>query len=181
MLTVAGAEPGDIAGIFASVRGTAEIDAVIAARITIQAAEDTLKAALRECDPMEPEGLAAIQSAVAANVQAKAALESAVGAFVAKAVSVLSEPQRRAIEIWRTAPAELPPEFRVVTWTPAESALLSSALRAERIAMASQAPLSATAGGVLSEARGRAEVVRARVWLDANLTQVSQAFEQAMQ
>lgn len=181
MFTVIGLEAGDVAGIFTSVRGTAEVDAVIAARSAVQAAECALKVALQECDPMEPEGFAAIQSAIGATVQAKAVLESAVGAFVARAAGVLSEPQRQAMEIWRSAPAELAPEFRAVWWSPAESALLLSALRAERIALASQAPLSAAAGAVLSEARGRAEVVRARWCLDVNLAQVSQAFEQAMQ
>lgn len=76
---------------------------------------------------------------------------------------------------WRTSTARLPPEMRIVAWTPAQSNQIVRALRQERIAIARGDQVPPLAAAVLADARSRAEVVAARQALNERLPAVTAA------
>jgi hypothetical protein len=180
-LTVSGLAVSDVTVLFASLRGSAELAAVLAAQQSLSNAEDALRAALRIHDPFAPAGAEAIEQATSARDSAKASFAAAAEAAVARATLALTTEQRRRLAAWRASPHSLHSSLRIAAWSAAEVRALEEALLEERLAGSSQSTVSPQTADLLAQARARLEVVDAATRLEANLAAVRNAYLEATQ
>lgn len=151
--------PADVHAAFASVRRSPELDAFLVARAAARSAEQSLVTVRAAQDPLDAEGAAAICDAEGLVRGARASLDAAAEAVLTLLLSPLPEPQQRRLRAWRAAPAGLPPELRIKSWTMEESQSLLAALLVERLEQTQGGERNASSAALLESVRASPEVV----------------------
>lgn len=155
----------DVARIHASfeaVRQSPELGTLLVTQTAVLDAEQLLEDMRAAQDPLDGDGATAIAAAEAAVVSSRTARALAVESLMSVMLAPLPEAQRRRLLAWRAAPAGLPPEMRVKTWTDEKSRSILAALLDERLAQKQGGVISPEGVALLAAVRGDSEVASAR-------------------
>ncbi|MGH7131622.1 MAG: hypothetical protein ACREJO_06725 [Phycisphaerales bacterium] len=153
--------------------------AAIQTRVALNSAE-TLAVAPQ--GTQVPDGVvapASVQARQSAIATSRTAARVAARALADDALTRLDPIIAQRLRNWRSSSSQLPPEMRVVAWSPAQSKAILRALRQERVALARGEQVSAQAAAVLAEARSHVEVVAAQQRLSQRLAAVTTAIRTA--
>jgi hypothetical protein len=111
-------------------------------------------------------------------IAARQALRVQAHHMIEDSTSSLSTEKRTRLGAWTdSAGTFLPPELRVVEWSPRQRAALEEAIRSERRAAATGRPLAPASAALLADARSRTEVIEALQWLQTRLEAIEDEFE----